>query len=135
MYALEGEVRDGYYVSTYLTQPGVPHLLDTWIRHNNNVSLWRKSGRDVQVVAYWPIERLSGWRRHGAGVPDESSGMRLIESLLSSVGVEVDEVLEFWGTPGIGGDRYVDVSGYFADVDLPPHSLAHVFSCALLDTG
>ncbi|MFD8867827.1 carbamoyltransferase C-terminal domain-containing protein [Streptomyces sp. NPDC059590] len=60
--------------------------------------------------------------------------MRLIESLLSSVGVDIDEVLEFWGTPGIGGDRHVDVSEYFADVDLPPHSMSHVFSCALLDT-
>ena len=127
-------MRDGYYVSTYLTPPGLSYLLDTWLRHNTNVSLWLKSGRDVRVVAYWPLERLSGWRRHGAGVPDEDAGLRLVGSLLESVGVDAADVVEFWGTPGVGGDRYVDVTDYFADVDLPPHSLAHIFSCALLDT-
>jgi carbamoyltransferase len=127
-------MRDGYYVSAYLTQPGLPYLLDTWLRHNNNVSLWLKSGRDVRVVAYWPVERLSGWRRHGSGAADEAAVLGLVASLLSSVGVDIADVVEFWGTPGVGGDRYVDVTGYFGDVDLPPHSLAHIFSCALLDT-
>ncbi|WP_173055803.1 carbamoyltransferase C-terminal domain-containing protein [Phytohabitans houttuyneae] len=91
-------------------------------------------GGVVRLVGYWPVDRLSGWRRHGAAVADEVSGDGLVASLLASVGVDVGDVVEFWGTPGIGGDRYVDVSGDYADADLPPHSLAHVFSCALLDT-
>ncbi|MEV7040434.1 carbamoyltransferase C-terminal domain-containing protein [Amycolatopsis sp. NPDC051061] len=127
-------MKDGYYVSAYLTPPGLPHLLDTWLRHNNNVSLWLKSGREVRVIAHWPVERLSGWRRHGAAVPDSATGDELVASLLTSVGVDAAQVVEFWGTPGIGGDRYVDVTADFAEVDLPPHSVAHVFSCALLDT-
>jgi carbamoyltransferase len=86
------------------------------------------------VVAYWPIERFSGWRHHGASVVDEDAAMALIASLLASVGVDVGDVVEFWGTPGIGGDRYVEVADELPDVDLPPHSLAHIFSCALLDT-
>ncbi|MEV7040432.1 carbamoyltransferase C-terminal domain-containing protein [Amycolatopsis sp. NPDC051061] len=127
-------MRDGYYVSTYLTPPGLSHLLDLRARHDNNVSLWLKSGREVRVIAHWPVERLSGWRRHGAAVPDSATGDELVASLLTSVGVDAADVVEFWGTPGIGGDRYVDVGGDHHDVDLPPHSVAHVFSCALLDT-
>jgi carbamoyltransferase len=127
-------LRDGYYVSACLTPPGLPYLLDTWLRHNTSVSLWHRSGRDVRVVAYWPLERYSGWRRHGAAVADEAAALDLVASLLASVDVDIAEVVEFWGTPGVGGDRYVDVSADFGGADLPPHSVAHVFSCALLDT-
>lgn len=109
-------------------------MLDSWVRHNNNVSLWLKSGLDIRLVAYWPIERFSGWRRHGSGVPDEAAADELMASLLAVENVGMGEVMEFWGTPGVGGDRYVDVTIYFKEDDLPPHSLAHVFSCALLDT-
>lgn len=127
-------MRDGYYVSTYLTPPGAAYLLDLRERHDNNVSLWLKSGRDVRVVAYWPLERYSGWRRHGAAMADDAAAFELIASLLASIDVDIADVEEFWGTPGVGGGRYVDVAAGYATVDLPLHSLAHVFSCALLDT-
>ena len=39
-------MRDGYYVSTYLTPPGLPHVLDTWLAKDpqldEGIRLWIK---------------------------------------------------------------------------------------------
>jgi hypothetical protein len=42
---------DGYYLSTYLTEPGAAFLLSTATRHDNSVSLWRKEGESFSSGA------------------------------------------------------------------------------------
>lgn len=125
-------LRDGYYLSTYLTEPGLPFLMSSWTRHDNNVSLWRKSGSDVSLVHYWEIERFSGVKHHGFGVAGTEQATTMFNTLLADVDLTVSDINECWGTPAVlEVDR--DSAGLYEAVPLPYHSICHLFSAALLD--
>lgn len=97
-------MRDGWYLSTYLTQPGIPRLLGVWPRHDNNASLWRKRGRVVTLVRNWEIERLSRIKQHGAAFATVSAAWDFLDGLLRAEGVRRDELRAVWGTPGLAAD-------------------------------
>ncbi|MDQ3430749.1 MAG: carbamoyltransferase [Actinomycetota bacterium] len=122
--------RDGWYLSTYLTPPGIPRLLGVWPRHDNNVSLWRKEGDSVFLARNWEMERLSGLKQHGAGFATAADAWDFLDDLLRSEGVRRDELEAVWGTPWLGPQVAYPV---FAD-DLPTHSFAHLFSAAMMDS-
>ncbi len=123
---------DGYYLSTYLTEPGLPFLLSSWTRHDNNVSLWHKTGSRVTLVHYWELERFSGIKHHGFGAAGTGQATALLDALLADAGVSMADVVECWGTPGTSAvDR--DPAALYADVPLPYHSICHLFSAALLE--
>lgn len=124
-------LRDGYYLSTYLTEPGIPFLVGSWTRHDNNVSLWHKSGPDVTLVHYWELERFSGIKHHGFGVAGIEQATAMLNALLDDVGLTVSNINECWGTPGIT-EVDSDPAALYAAVPLPYHSICHLFSAALL---
>ena len=123
---------DGFHLSTYLTEPGLPFLLSTWTRHDNNVSLWLKDGVDVRLVHYWELERHTGIKHHGFGTSGRDQARALLDRLLSTYGLSTADIGECWGTPGISASD-VDASRFYADVALPFHSIAHLHSAAFLD--
>lgn len=82
-------VHDGYYLSTYLTEPGLPFLPSSWTRHDNNVSLWRKSGSEVSLVHYWELERFSGIKHHGFGTAGTGQATAMLNVLPADAGRSV----------------------------------------------
>ncbi len=123
-------MRNGWYLSTYLTPPGISRVLDVWPRHDNNISLWRKVGRKVTLCRNWEMERLSGLKQHGAAFATVAEAWEFIERLLHSEGLRRDDIQAVWGTPGLDGAVEYPT---FAD-DLPVHSFAHLFSAAMMDS-
>ncbi|WP_203960669.1 carbamoyltransferase C-terminal domain-containing protein [Actinocatenispora thailandica] len=123
---------DGHYLSTYLTEPGMPFLNNSWTRHDNNISLWRKSGSQVSLLHYWELERFSGIKHHAFGVADREQATRMLDSLLGDAAVRMSDIVEVWGTPDVG-EQYSNAAEWYADVALPYHSICHLFSAALLD--
>lgn len=121
---------DGWYLSTYLTPPGIPRLLGVWPRHDNNVSLWYKRGCEVSLVRNWEIERQTGLKQHGAAFGTIADAWAFLESLLATEGLEREDIEATWGTPGLDNGAAYPV---FAD-DLPVHSFAHLFSAVMMDS-
>jgi carbamoyltransferase len=123
-------MKDGYYLATYLTPPGLSCIAGDWVRHDNNISLWKLAGSELTLCRYWELERLTGVKEEGTAALERSGALALIRRCLETEGVRLDEIVEIWGTPAIE-----TVSDYhFVDdfPDLAYHSVSHLFSAILL---
>ncbi|HUQ56469.1 carbamoyltransferase C-terminal domain-containing protein [Lentzea sp.] len=124
-------MKDGYHLSTYLNPAGVHRLADVYFRHDNNVALWEKSGREVRLVRHWELERVTGQKMHRTPFLGERDQLDFVNGLLAPLGLKTDDVEGIWGTPGLSADDHV-----LADLapDIAFHSIAHLYSAILLDS-
>lgn len=122
---------DGYYLSTYLNPSGLHRLAHVSYRHDNNVSLWRKTASSIELLAHWELERLSGLKHHRTPFADLDDMREFLDSLLVTFGVRLDDMVEVWGTPELATtDDYHLVT---EQPEIAFHSLAHLYSAMLLD--
>ncbi|MCA2228531.1 carbamoyltransferase C-terminal domain-containing protein [Nonomuraea aurantiaca] len=125
-------MRDGYYLSSYLTIPGLHRLAMVSYRHDNNVSLWHKEGSEIKLLGHWEFERLSGLKHHRTPFLGMEDLRRFVNGLIGAFGVSLDDMNEVWGTPGLATtDDYHFVAEY---PDISFHSVAHLYSAMLLDS-
>ena len=125
-------MEDGYYLSVYTHYGELAHLYDIGLRHDHNMSLWRKDGQSIQLVHYWEFERLSGLKGHEKSFYDLDHAKSAIARMLAPVGLSLDDLKAIWGTPGLSTtddhDWEEDHPGFAY------HSLSHLYSCLLLDS-
>ncbi|CAA9448014.1 MAG: hypothetical protein AVDCRST_MAG66-4875 [uncultured Pseudonocardia sp.] len=125
-------MRDGYYLSTYLTPGGLNRLANVSYRHDNNVALWQKSGPAVRLLGHWEFERLSGLKHHRTPFLEDRDMRRFLDGLLGQFSLTLGDMTEVWGTPGLStAEDYHLVAEY---PDISYHSIAHLYSAMLLDT-
>lgn len=125
-------MKDGYYLSTYLSPTGIYRLVNVPMRHDNNLSLWEKNGSTIRLVQHWELERISGQKMHRTAFLRLEDMRTFIQSLLAPLGVQIADLAAIWGTPGLettDAYRLVTDSPYIAY-----HSIAHLYSAILLDT-
>ncbi|WP_062980547.1 carbamoyltransferase C-terminal domain-containing protein [Nocardia anaemiae] len=125
-------MRDGFYLSTYLNPAGIHRVLNVRMRHDNNIALWRKSGKLVELVHHWELERLSGQKMHRTPFSTLDDERNFINELLASVGIGISDLVEVWGTPDI--DTTDDYHLVREVPDIAFHSVAHLYSAVLLDS-
>lgn len=119
-----------YVFAIYGSPPGLLSLAP--LRHDHNASLWRIEERKITLQRYWEFERISGEKHHSMPLHDPDALHAFIDSLLRSEGLTRADLSAIWGTPGLDTGR--PLADSFADVDLPIHSLAHLFSAIAVDT-
>ncbi|MEU2763195.1 carbamoyltransferase C-terminal domain-containing protein [Streptomyces sp. NPDC007094] len=125
-------MKDGFYLSVYVNPVGLQRLANVTYRHDNNVSLWHKNGRDVRLIAHWEIERLSGQKQHRTPFFDRAHLVDFMQERLAEYDLALDDMVEIWGTPDIDTvDNYHLVGDY---PQIAYHALAHLYSAILLDT-
>ncbi|MEU4744227.1 carbamoyltransferase C-terminal domain-containing protein [Actinosynnema sp. NPDC023658] len=119
-----------YVLSCYLTPPGPLAVLQP--RHDQNISLWRRTATDVELVRLWELERFSGQKHHYWPLYTPQRAEAVLTELLAGEGLTLADIGTTWGTPGLPAAR---------DVPIPPgaeeyavHSLAHLFSGLLMDS-
>ncbi|ETT65420.1 hypothetical protein C173_20371 [Paenibacillus sp. FSL R7-277] len=125
-------MKDGYYLSAYIDINTQAHILDLEIRHDQNVSLWKKEGDHVQLIHYWELERLTGYKQHSTSFLDIDQARRVINSLLDTYQLSLNDMNEVWGSPGLD-----TVDDYHSVEDFPEyayHSVAHLFSAIYSET-
>lgn len=124
---------DGLHLSLYTHVDARAAAHDTGLRHDHNMTLWRKTGRRIDMLRHWEFERFSGLKHHALSFPDAGAAKAFIAGRLGEMGVSLSDVLTFAGTPGLDDPR--DVSADLPDPDWPYHNLCHLHSSMLLDTG
>ena len=124
-------IRDGYYLSIYITPPGLAAELDVWLRHDANASLWRIDGDSAELLAHWELERLTGVKHEGRGPSSAREFSREMEALLAEFDLTWDDIEATWGTPGI--DKFAAERLPLSTKGYPTHSVSHLFSGILLD--
>ncbi|WP_082375564.1 carbamoyltransferase C-terminal domain-containing protein [Pseudonocardia sp. HH130629-09] len=121
---------DGLYLSTYLNPVDRPLRQNgVWLRHDNNISLWSKKGRTIDIVQYWELERLTGQKEHRTPFWTYAAAAEMIDDILHPLDVSFADLTDVWGTPGMGSSDAVPPSPFSY------HSIAHLYSAMLLDTS
>lgn len=125
-------MKDGYYLSTYLHIDPLANALKLRIRHDQNMSLWKKEGEQIQLVHYWELERTERLKQYSQSFFTEQDAICLINNLLQPYGLKINDMVEVWGTP-----QLQTCEDYHAVLDFPEvsyHSIAHLFSAILSNT-
>lgn len=123
---------NGYYLSTYLNIDELAHLMNINLRHDQNVSLWKKENNNIKLIHYWELERITGKKGHKKSFYSKEQAMEFINVLLEEYNLTIDDMKEVWGTPQLQTcDDYHSLDEY---KDLSYHSISHLFSSILLDT-
>lgn len=123
-------LKDGYYLAVYVAISDYCNLYDVYTqRHDQNVSLWKKEGNDIELVHFWELERESRLKHHEKAFYDKKQARDCINKLLERYHLTLDDMNEIWGTPVFEESR-----DYENDTEYSYHSLCHLFSSIMLDT-
>jgi predicted NodU family carbamoyl transferase len=125
------KMKDGYYLSTYISVDKDGNVYNFFAnRHDFNIALWKKSGRKVDLVKYWELERQTRLKHHMLPFFDSRQVDEFIGTLLKREGLTLDDINGIWGSPHY--ERSED-SGVLVP-DFYCHGIAHLFSSMLIDT-
>lgn len=124
-------MKDGYYLSTYLSINPIANLYNIGIRHDQNISLWKLVNNDVELIHYWELERLTGYKQHSVSFLDAYHAKEIISNLLMTYQLTLDDINEIWGTPELETNKSYISSEW---EKYPIHSLAHLASSFFINT-
>lgn len=129
-------MKDGYYISAYLTADLEKHVLSIVDRHDLNLCLWRKKEEGVELVRYWEVERFSGYKHHEVAFHSYSQIIEFCNERLQSLNMSLSDIEEIWGTEGIVERSQVKEKKYdFEGFNrIAYHSIWHMFSVLLSNT-
>lgn len=123
-------LRDGLYLSTYISISDINNVLSTCVRHDQNMALWRKVGNKIFLVHYWEFERYTGEKHQFRSFYSVEQAKEVINQMLEEYGVTLDDIIEIWGTPELEKEKNKR-SVEKKDERFTYHSYAHLFSCLL----
>ena len=124
-------MKDGYYLTIYSSVGSLCNLLHTSHRHDHNLSLWLKTGSEVQLVHHWELERITGIKHHSVAFFSEDDAKKFIGRLLSAYDLTLEDIVEIWGTPSLDTISNYQITPY---KKFTYHALCHLFSSILLDS-
>ncbi len=125
-------MKNGYYFSAYCSINALGYLKNIESRHDANLSLWKKENDNVELVHYWELERVTGLKQHNLSFFSKEHAESVINQLLSEHNLCLEDMVEVWGTPGIG-----NIEDYYSAeecTDYAYHTIAHVYSALALNT-
>lgn len=126
-------MKDGYYLSTYLYINKLMYLYEGRLRHDQNIALWLKEGKNIKLVHYWELERITGLKMHDKAFYDMNHARRVINILLARYNLTIDDMVEIWGTPELDTvNDYLSIDEY---PEYAYHNICHIFSALLMDTN
>lgn len=128
------KLRDGYYLSTYLYSDKLANVMDIKMRHNQNLSLWKKSKNSIELIHYWELERLTGLKQHSKTFFSTEELENIISGLIKQYGLSLKDIIEIWGTPGLDTDLCNNYSSTDLYGNISYHSISHLFSSLLFDS-
>ncbi len=125
-------MKNGFYLSTYMYIDELASVMNLKMRHNQNVSLWKKEGKDIKLIHYWELERISGEKQHSSTFYNKQQAMKIIEKLLKQYNLNISDIVEIWGTPHLDS---VDKGSYSTDSEVSYHSICHLFSSMFFNSS
>ncbi len=125
-------MRDGLYLSVYIHIDPIAHLYDFHIRHDQNISLWKKEENKVQLIHLWELERITGLKRHHRSFYSTEQAREFIEGLLKEYNISLKDLAGIIGTPQLD-----TISGYdsaYDNSEIAYHSICHLYSSLMMNT-
>ena len=125
-------VKNGYYVSVYTQVDSYFHYHLDSLRHDHNITLWKKDNENIALIHHWELERVTGYKHHRAAFANENDFFEFLSKLLSQYSLKLEDIVHIFGTPGISTteDYYKSDLGH----DFSLHSISHLFSSLFVDS-
>ena len=123
---------DGFYLSIYSCVNQYLNNAETCLRHDHNMTLWKKQGDQIELLHHWEFERITGLKHHRVSFFDTQSAVDFINMLLKKYDLCLSDIIAIFGTPELS-----NVSNYYnkdLGAEYTYHSLAHLFSSIMIDT-
>lgn len=124
-------MKDGYYLSIYAHVDEIGACYKLLARHDQNMALWIKQGKRVELLRYWEFERYSGLKHHGLSFFNTEHAWEIISKLLGSVNILPEQLNAVWGTPGLSSENDIWMK---SEKGFNSHSLSHLYAAMLFDT-
>lgn len=125
-------MRNGFYLAAYIHIDPVAHLYNFHIRHDQNISLWKKEGNKVELIHLWELERITGLKRHFQSFYSLQQAREFIGILLKSYNLTFDDLQGVIGTPQL--DTIKNYDSIKDNDELAYHSICHLYSSMLINT-
>lgn len=118
-------MKDGYYLTYYIAVGELPHLMNFFIKHDQNICLWKKTNNDIVLVKSWELERFTGEKQHMRAFYKLEHVIEVTNSLLSKYDLSLSDIEGIWGCPGLDtdSDYYHTPYDQFAF-----HALLHLYT-------
>lgn len=126
------ELKDGYYLSAYVEIDPLGNIYKIAHRHDQSIALWHVEHREVKLIHYWELERLSGSKKHQYCFFSKDQFDKVVDELLSTYDLSLKDIVEIFGTPELGDrDTYMSIECY---PEFTYHSMCHLASCVFMNT-
>jgi len=126
-------LKNSYYLTVYIVIDKISFLTDFSLRGDQNISLWKVNGKDVNLIHFWELERVTGLKGHDISFINVESAKEFINNLLKQYELTLDDMEEVWGTPVLDtSNAYHSLEDY---PNISYHSIAHLYSALMLDTN
>lgn len=124
-------MENGYYISCYVSIDKECNLYDVSIadRHDQNMALWYLNNGDIELIAYWELERYTGIKHFNKAWYEKEQIMTVINQLLAPYNLTTKDIVHFYGTPEVDEEISYDNPTSFTY-----HNLCHLFSAIMLDS-
>ncbi len=93
------QMKNKYYLSSYITQNELAHLIKSEMRTNQGIALWEVDGDNVTLLKYWELERITGMKKHNIPFYSLDDMKSFINDRLSEFNLSLDDIDEVLGTP------------------------------------
>lgn len=120
---MRNKVSNGYYISAYCDIDSLGNILNSPVRHDQNIALWKVEENKVSLLHHWEIERITGLKHHQTSFFSEEDFILFINELLVPYGITNEDIQQFIGMKDI--DRAAKIN--FND-KIAYHSLCHMYA-------
>ncbi len=129
---MENNLKNGYYLSIYSEIDPILNIKEYSLRHDHNMTLFKKEEDGVSIVQHWEFERISGLKHHQVAFYNEEEAIEFINGLLSEYSLKLEDMCEIFGTPQLSTCfDYHSINDYS---EVSYHSVSHLFTSMLMDT-
>lgn len=128
---MSSKLRNGYYLSTYFSIDKNCNLFDVSIadRHDQNMALWKLHDGEIDLIAYWELERYTGIKHFNKAWHSVAQLKNVINELLRPYDLSLKDVVHIFGTPELDTEISFDHPYGFTY-----HNLSHLFSAIMLES-
>lgn len=118
-------MKEGYYISTFLSYGELQNILNIKVRHDHTIALWSYFNNEVKLVKYWELERITGIKQHQIAAFNKDNLRKLIDTLLKEENLKFEDIKGIWGTKGIETDNK-----YMSNIktNVCFHNIAHLLT-------
>lgn len=125
------ELKDGYYLFLYVAVGELAHLNHLFIKHDQNMALFKKDGDEIGLVRFWELERFTGIKQHDRAFYNIEHLKEVCDELLAALSLKIEDMAGIFGCPDL------DSSDFYRD-DIPKdiafHSLLHMYTGLFVDS-